>query len=90
MRIGVRGGGSEGIFRAYSGSMMWAILAFVYYGSGKGKLKPKRRRSWLSILKGSSRRLAPALRSPAFNSGFLLRSLRFEGWVEVWFKKETP
>lgn len=89
MRIGVRGGGSEGIFRVYSGSMMWVILVFVYYGFGKGKLKFKRRRSWFSIFKGSSRRLVFVFRFFVFNLGFLLRSLRFEGWVEVWFKKET-
>ena len=33
--------------------------------------------------------LAPTLRSPAFNLGFLtLKSLRFEGCIGIWVEKE--
>ena len=31
------------------GQGMWEIPAFVCYGSGKGKLKPKRRRTSLDV-----------------------------------------
>ena len=56
------------------------------------ELMPQRgleRGNWPTLSREADPGLAPTLRSPAFNLGFLtLKSLRFEGCIGIWVEKE--